>query len=163
MKVKGRLTMFFIPFLCSVFAAMGVTVYAETGEWPKIEPNQYNRQEIELRTDYIHEESLLDEKRDLPEVQTSLTFQRPTSSFFEQTKAQLFLSGEKETNTITAKAKKLGLFSSDDKQIVPSRQPLDETERTSSSFLPWVFGFFILGFLIVIFTVIVPRMKKFVS
>ncbi|MBA2871430.1 hypothetical protein HNQ85_001700 [Anoxybacillus calidus] len=47
-------------------------------------------------------------------------------------------------------------------QSVPSRQPLDKTERTSSSFLPWLFGFFILGFLIVIFTVIVPRMKKFV-
>jgi type VII secretion protein EssA len=163
MKRKGRLVMFFFPFLCSVLAAMGVTVYAETDKWPEIEPNQYQRQDIELRTDYIYEESLLDEKRDLPEVQTSLTFQRPTSSFFEQTKAKLFLSGEKETNTIAAKAEKLGLFSSVEEQSVPSRQPMDEAERTSSSFLPWLFGFFILGFLIVIFTVIVPRMKKFVS
>jgi type VII secretion protein EssA len=163
MKRKGRLVMFFFPFLCSVFAAMGVTVYAETDKWPEIEPNQYQRQDIELRTDYLHEESLLDEKGDLPEVQTSLTFQRPTSSFFERTKAKLFLSGEKETNTITAKAEKLGLFSSVEEQSVPSRQLSDETEQTSSSFLPWLFGFFILGFLIVIFTVIVPRMKKFVS
>jgi type VII secretion protein EssA len=163
MKRKGRLVMFFFLFLCSVLAAMGVAVYAETDEWPEIEPNQYQRQDIELRTDYIHEESLLDEKGDLPEVQTSLTFQRPTSSFFEQTKAKLFLSGEKETNTITAKAEKLGLFSSVEEQSVPSRQPMDEAERTSSSFLPWLFGFFTLGFLIVLFTVIVPRMKKFVS
>jgi type VII secretion protein EssA len=162
MKGKGRLVMFFFPFLCFVFAAMGGTVYAETDEWPEIEPNQYQRQDIELRTDYIHEESLLDEKRDLPEVQTSLTFQRPTSSFFEQTKARLFLSGEKDTNTIAAKAEKLRLFSDAPTQSVPSHQPLDEAERPSSSFLPWLFGFFILGFLIVIFTVIVPRMKKFV-
>jgi hypothetical protein len=41
-------------------------------------------------TDYIHEEAPLDEKRDLS-GETSLTFQRPTSSFFEQTRAQLFL------------------------------------------------------------------------
>ncbi|MBA2871426.1 type VII secretion protein EssA [Anoxybacillus calidus] len=162
MKGKGRLVMFLFLFLCSVLAAMGVTVYAETDEWLEIEPNQYKQQEIDLRTDYIHEESLLDEKRDLPEVQTSLTFQRSTSSFVGQTKAQLFLSREKGTNTIAAKAEKLGLFSSIEEQSVPSRQPLDETERTSSSFLPWVFGFFIFGFLIVIFTVIVPRMKKFV-
>ncbi|OQP00246.1 type VII secretion protein EssA [Geobacillus sp. 44B] len=162
MKGRGRLVMFFFPFLCSVLAAMGGTVYAETDKWPEIEPNQYQRQDIELRMDYIHEESLLDEKRDLPEVQTSLTFQRPTFSFFEQTKAQLFLSGEKETNTIAAKAEKLGLFSSVEEQMVPSHQPLDEAEQTSSSFLPWLFGFFIFGFLIVLFTVIVPRMKKFV-
>ena len=162
MKGRGRLVMFFFPFLCSILAAMGGTVYAETDKWPEIEPNQYQRQDIELRMDYIHEESLLDEKRDLPEVQTSLTFQRPTSSFFEQTKAQLFLSGEKETNTIAAKAEKLGLFSSVEEQTVPSHQPLDEAEQTSSSFLPWLFGFFIFGFLIVIFTVIVPRMKKFI-
>ncbi|NUK29687.1 type VII secretion protein EssA [Parageobacillus sp. VR-IP] len=163
MKGRGRLVMFFFPFLCFVLAAMGGTVYAETDKWPEIEPNQYQRQNIELRMDYIHEESLLDEKRDLPEVQTSLTFQRPTSSFFEQTKAQLFLSGEKETNTIAAKAEKLELFSSIEEQTVPSHQPLDEAEQTSSSFLPWLFGFFIFGFLIVLFTVIVPRMKKFVS
>ncbi|GAJ40636.1 type VII secretion protein EssA [Saccharococcus caldoxylosilyticus] len=163
MKGRGRLVMFFFPFLCSVLAAMGGTVYAETDKWPEIEPNQYQRQDIELRMDYIHEESLLDEKRDLPEVQTSLTFQRPTSSFFEQTKAQLFLSGEKETNTIAVKAEKLGLFSAVEEQTVPSHRPLDEAEQTSSSFLPWLFGFFIFGFLIVLFTVIVPRMKKFVS
>ncbi|QPA30600.1 type VII secretion protein EssA [Thermaerobacillus caldiproteolyticus] len=162
MKGKGRLVMFFFLFFCSVLVAMGVTVYAKTDEWPEIEPNQYQRQDIKLRTDYLHEESLLDEKGDLPEVQTSLTFQRPTSSFFKQTKAQLFLSGEKETNTIAAKAEKLRLFSYNPTQSVPSRQQWDETERTSSSFLPWLFGFFSLGFLIVIFTVIVPRMKKFV-
>ncbi|MBA2875700.1 type VII secretion protein EssA [Thermaerobacillus caldiproteolyticus] len=163
MKGRGRLVMFFFLFLCSVLATMGVTVYAESDEWPEIEPNQYQRQDIELRTDYLHEESLLDEKGDLPETQTSLTFQGPASSFFEQTKAQLFLSEEKETNTIAAKAEKLGLFSFVEEQSIPSRQPMDEAERTSSSFLPWLFGFFILGFLIVIFTVIVPRMKKFVS
>jgi type VII secretion protein EssA len=162
MKGRGRLVMFFFLFLFPLFLLTRVTVYAKTDEWPEIEPNQYQRQNIELRTDYLHEESLLNEKRDLPEVQTSLTFQRPTSSFFEQTKAQLFLSGEKETNTIAAKAEKLGLFSSVEEQTVPSRQPLDEAEQTSSSFLPWLFGFFIFGFLIVIFTVIVPRMKKFV-
>jgi hypothetical protein len=48
-------------------------------------------------------------------------------------------------------------------QSIPPRQPLDEAERTSSSLLPWLFVFFIFGFLIIIFTVIVPRMKKFVS
>jgi hypothetical protein len=48
-------------------------------------------------------------------------------------------------------------------QSVPSLQQWDKTEQTSSSLLPWLFGFFILGFLIVLFTVIVPRMKKFVS
>jgi type VII secretion protein EssA len=162
MKGKRRLVMFFFPFLFLLFLLTRVTVYAEADEWSEIEPNQYQRQDIELRTDYLHEESLLDEKRDLPEVQTSLTFQRPTSSFFEQTKAQLFLSGEKETNTVAAQAEKLRLFSYIPTQSVPSRQPMDEAERTPSSFLPWLFGFFILGFLIVIFTVIVPRMKKFV-
>lgn len=162
MKGRRRLMMFCLSFLSFVLAAMGVTVYAEADEWPEIEPNQYQRQDIELRTDYLHEKSLLDEKGDLPETQTSLTFQRPVSSFFEQTKAQLFLSGEKETNTIAAKAEKLRLFANTSTQSVPSRQPLDETEQISSSFLPWLFGFFIFGFLVVIFTVIVPRMKKFV-
>ncbi|WMT19688.1 DUF5383 family protein [Parageobacillus toebii] len=47
-------------------------------------------------------------------------------------------------------------------QSVPSRQQWDKTERTSSSLLPWLFGFFILGFLIILLTVIVPRIKKFV-
>nr|WP_240345880.1 hypothetical protein [Parageobacillus toebii] len=28
--------------------------------------------------------------------------------------------------------------------------------------MPWLFGFFILGFLIILLTVIVPRIKKFV-
>jgi type VII secretion protein EssA len=162
MKGKRRLVLFFFFFLFPLFLLTRVTVYAETDKWPEIEPNQYQRQDIELRTDYLHEESLLDEKRDLPEVQTSLTFQRPSSSFFEQTKAQLFLSGEKETNTIAAKAEKLRLFSDTPTQSVSSHQPLDEAEQTSPSFLPWLFGFFIFGFLIVIFTVIVPRMKKFV-
>jgi hypothetical protein len=45
---------------------------------------------------------------------------------------------------------------------VPSRQSLDETEQISLSFLPSLFVFFIFGFLIILFNVFVPRMKKFV-
>ncbi|NUK31798.1 hypothetical protein HT574_17425 [Parageobacillus sp. VR-IP] len=61
-----------------------------------------------------------------------------------------------------AEAKKLGLFSSGEEQSISSRQPLDGAERTSSSFLHSLFGFFILVFLIILFNVIVPCMKKFV-
>jgi hypothetical protein len=68
----------------------------------------------------------------------------------------------KETDPIIAKAKMLRLFSSVEKQSIPSRQPLDEAKLISSSFLSWPFGFFSLGFLVILFTVIVPRIKKFV-
>uniref|UniRef100_UPI000A7B0432 type VII secretion protein EssA n=1 Tax=Geobacillus sp. FSL W8-0026 TaxID=2954597 RepID=UPI000A7B0432 len=134
----------------------------EAEEWPAVEPNRYEKQQIELRTDYIREQSLLNEKKELPKEQLPLTFQRPAPSAFERTKAQLFLSPEWETNTIATKAEKLKLFSSAKELTSSSRPALNEEEAADSSSLLWLFGVLVFGLITAIFVIIVPRMKQFV-
>ncbi|WP_027409954.1 type VII secretion protein EssA [Anoxybacteroides tepidamans] len=159
MKGKGR---FWFPFLLALLFLTAAANDAQAEEWPAVEPNRYEKQQTELRTDYIREQSLLNEKKELPKEQLPLTFQRPASSALERTKAQLFLSPERETNTIATKAEKLKLFSSAKEMAASSRLPLDEEEETDSSSLLWLFGVLVFGLITAIFVIIVPRIKQFV-
>ena len=159
MKDKGR---FSFPFLLVLLLLMTVAKEVKADEGPSVEPNQYERNPVELRTDYIREQSLLNGKKELPKEQLTLTFQRSTPSVLERTKAQLFLSSERNTNTITTKAEKLKLFSSA-KEITTSSHPAsNEEEATNSSHLLWVFGILIFALLAAMFAIVVPRMKQFV-
>ncbi|HZG70312.1 MAG TPA: type VII secretion protein EssA [Chondromyces sp.] len=92
-------------FLISI---RGAEVYA--AENPEVEPHLYEEQEIDIKMDYFHEETLLQKKEDLPEEQKGLTFESPKSNpFYENVEKQLF-SSEKEKNAIETTTERLKLF-----------------------------------------------------
>ena len=50
--------------------------HGEAEEEPIVEPNEYQEKDIDIQTEYFHEEELLEQKQKLPEEQKDLTFER---------------------------------------------------------------------------------------
>ncbi|MBG9443068.1 type VII secretion protein EssA [Cytobacillus firmus] len=86
-----------------------------TPDFNNLTPNTYEKKEFKENTDYLHEKSLYENKKQIPEEQKDLTFTKKNLDPLKEVKEKLFDGGETTTNTITAKADQLQLFS-DSKQ-----------------------------------------------
>lgn len=126
-------------------------------EDPIVEPNQYNEKDIELQTEYFHEDSLLEKKSTLPEEQKALTFEPEPYNFYESVERTLFQSSS-ENNTIQAKAEQMELFTTMDASYTGS----DQTEKKDSfTFdLTIVLGVIAVLAVLCLFLILVPKMSK---
>lgn len=50
---------------------------AQTEENTDVAPNQYEKKDIEIDTNYLHEDTYYEEKTELPEEQKDITFDKP--------------------------------------------------------------------------------------
>lgn len=112
MKLKTLLIMLLLP---AAFTFAERPAGATPG-FNNLAPNTYEKKEFNDNTDYLHEESLYENKKQIPEEQQDLTFTKKNYDPLKKVKEQLFTDSERINNTITAKANQLGLFSKTDQE-----------------------------------------------
>lgn len=123
-----------------------------------VEPNEYQEKEINIQTEYFHDEELLKQKKKIPEELKGLTFERGKYDVIDSIEDSLFLSPVTEDNNIIAsKAEELELFSSE----VPIRKRNLEEEESFLTFdLSLLLGI-VLGIAVLcLFLILIPKMGK---
>ncbi|MCP1491890.1 type VII secretion protein EssA [Peribacillus frigoritolerans] len=127
-------------------------------EEPMVEPNEYQENDIDIQTEYFHEEGLLEQKRKLPEEQKDLTFERGKYDAIDSVKDSLFQSPvmENQNNTIASKSEQLGLFS---EVRIPTRNE-EETEPSLNFDLTILLGIVLALLVVCLFFILIPKMGK---
>lgn len=150
---KKLLNLSLIVFIGLLFAT---PAQAETNA-TDVKPNLYEENEVEINQDTINSG---EQKEPLPEEQRNLTFEKPGETRGDEIKDELFLSSDDETNTITAKAEQLNLFSEEEKEVQrePTVQNQTGTEDNSSLMLFMVAGLVLV--IAVMFFIIIPRFTQ---
>ena len=127
-------------------------------EEPIVEPNVYQEKDINIQTEYFHDEELLKQKEKIPEEVKGLTFERGKYDVIDSIEDSLFLSPMTEDNNIIAsKAEEMGLFSSE----IPIRKRDREEEDSFLNFDLSLLLAIVLGVAVVcLFVILIPRMGK---
>ncbi|MET1176742.1 type VII secretion protein EssA [Peribacillus simplex] len=127
-------------------------------EEPMVEPNEYQEKEIDIQTEYFHEEGLLEQKRKLPEEQKDLTFERGKYDAVDSVKDSLFLSPvmENQNNTIASKSEQLGLFS----EVAIRTRSEEEIEPSLNFDLTILLGIVLALLVVCLFFILIPKMGK---
>ncbi|MGE7604655.1 type VII secretion protein EssA [Peribacillus sp. NPDC097675] len=133
-------------------------VHGLAQEDPIEEPNVYQEKDINIQTEYFHDEELLKQKQKIPEEVKGLTFERGKYDVIDSIEDSLFLSPVTEDNNIIAsKAEEMGLFSSE----APIRKRSLEEERSFLKFDLSILLGIVLGIAVLcLFVVLIPRMGK---
>ena len=133
-------------------------VHGLAEEEPIVKPNVYQEKDINIQTEYFHDEELLKQKEKIPEELKGLTFERGKYEIIDSIEDSLFLSPVTEDNNIIAsKAEEMGLFSSE----VPIRKRNIEEEKSFLNFDLSVLLGVVLGIAVVcLFVVLIPKMSK---
>lgn len=129
-----------------------------TPDFNNLTPNTYEKKEFKENTDYLHEKSLYENKKEIPEEQKDLTFTKKNLDPLKEVKEQLFDGGETTNNTITAKADQLQLFS-DSKQESFFRAE-DQTPTEQDNKLIFLYIILLIIAIGVIMGFLIPRMAK---
>lgn len=147
---KG-IMLFMLSFFLFIPSAAAVTE-----ENTDVKPNEYQQKDVEINTDYLHEESYYEEKTALPEEQKDLTFELPSKDPDAELKKELFTSSDiEDSNTIKVQTKQLGL-TFDEKPAVKSAQSQTDETAKPSFLLPMIYTILILlGIAGIIF--LIPR------
>ncbi len=117
---------------------------AETEKNTDVAPNQYEKKDIEIDTNYLHEDTYYEEKTELPEEQKDITFDKPKDKDTELIK-ELFTSTDPEkSNTIKAQSKQLGITFAKKPITKASSTETKEEQGTSSLLLPIIYVVLIL-------------------
>ncbi|MFC7373528.1 type VII secretion protein EssA [Fictibacillus iocasae] len=138
------------------------TAYAQQNI-DNLSPNIYEEKERDNDTDFFNEEPLNEQKTPIPEEQKSLTFKMKPDEKWENVKNNLFAEGEREKNSVAAKAKQLQLFTGK----TPSRFLTndEQTNDTGRSALAVVYMIVIalgvLGILLLVLTGMKKRKEEF--
>ncbi|MET3321237.1 UNVERIFIED_ORG: type VII secretion protein EssA [Peribacillus simplex] len=126
-------------------------------EEPIVEPNEYHEKNIDIQTEYFHEEELLKQKQRLPDEQKDLTFERGKYDALDSTKDSLFLSPVTgNNNTIASKAEQLGLFS----EVNIRTRSNEGTESSVSIDLTLLLGIVLALAVICLFFILIPKIGK---
>lgn len=123
------------PFIPSAAAA-------QTEENTDVAPNQYEKKDIEIDTNYLHEDTYYEEKTELPEEQKDITFDKPKDKDAELIK-DLFTSTNAE-DTIAAQSKQLGITFAEKPMTKTSSTETEDEQETSSLLLPMIYVVLIL-------------------
>ncbi|MFE5431157.1 type VII secretion protein EssA [Peribacillus simplex] len=145
-----------MPVLLILFFSHAPNGGAE--EEPMVEPNEYQEKDIDIQTEYFHEEGLLEQKRKLPEEQKDLTFERGKYDSVDSVKDSLFLSPvtENQNNTIASKSEQLGLFS----EVAIRTRSEEETEPSLNFDLTILLGIVLALLVGCLFFILIPKMGK---
>lgn len=118
-----------------------------------VEPNIYKKKEINIIN---HFRDNIIEKRELPEEQHGLTFEKSEQTKSEQIVNELFQSSTVETNTITAKADQLELFS--EASPVVKEDPEEEANQNDSNLL-LIIMIALVAVLVAMLLLIIPKLQ----
>ncbi len=137
---------------------IGTKQVSAATELNKLNPNEFKEKEFKDNKEYLHNETLLDNRKNIREEQKQLDFTPKVLERNEKIKSELFVDDFKERKTIAYDSMKYGLFSNE-REIVKAKIPESISDDDSKSN---GLQFFYIGLLIAcIFVVLlwlVPKM-----
>lgn len=123
-----------------------------------LNPNQYNETEFTDNTEFLHNDSLLESKNSIPEELKPLTFipgqYNPNKIVFNQ----LFTQNQEHNKTIAIESKQLQLFSGETKNM--QENLVDEKNETNNFGLKMVYFSCLVGLLLVVLIILLPKMTQ---
>jgi type VII secretion protein EssA len=105
-------------------------VHADTTKIDKLVPNDYQTNQFKTNDDMLHDDSLTNQRLNIPEEQKELTFKGDKRSQADEIKEELFLSQVSDQNTIKAKAVEMKLFTKTESSII--NQTEEDTSPSSN-------------------------------
>jgi type VII secretion protein EssA len=129
-----------------------------TPDFDNLTPNTYEKKEFKENTDYLHEKSLYENKKEIPEEQKDLTFTKKNLDPLKEVKDQLFDGGATTNNTITAKADQLQLFSDSKQESFLKAE--DQTPAEQDNKLIFLYIILLVIAIGVIMGFLIPRMAR---
>lgn len=104
--------------------------YASTNDINTLNPNEYKEKEFKDNKEYLHNESLLENKKAIPDEQKQLNFIPNDYDLNEKNKEQLFIKDFHERKTVAYESMKLDLFSN---EIETAKVNVDQSSSQSNS------------------------------
>lgn len=129
-------------------------------ELNNLNPNEFKEKEFKDNKEYLHNESLLDNRKNIRDEQKQLNFKPKVFERNEKIKTELFVSDFKERKTIAYDSMKYDLFSNE-REIVKAKIPkLIPDEDSKSNGLQFFYIGLLIACLFVVLLWLVPKMVQ---
>ncbi|MEM5016460.1 type VII secretion protein EssA [Metabacillus indicus] len=145
--------------LLALVLSGGASALAET-DLNQLDPNVYEEKERKENTEYLHEKGLYEKRKEIPEEQKSLTFQKPGRDAADELKDRLFTQYTKENNTIKSKAEQMGLFSENTDQASGTISTEEEQQQSGNTGLLMTYILLIAVGVLLIIGILIPKMTQ---
>lgn len=131
-----------------------------TSNLDDLSPNEYKEKEFKDNKEYLHNEFLLESRKEIPEEQKQLDFIPNNYDPTEKIKAELFVNDFEERKTIAYESMKLGLFSGEiDVAKVQTNQSSSEHDRGNKN-LQFVYIGLLIACILIALIWLVPKMVQ---
>ncbi|MGM0875216.1 MAG: type VII secretion protein EssA [Bacillota bacterium] len=128
-RKQAHLVSFLLLIMTGYHLLISGVVHADTTNIDELVPNDYQENQFKTNKELLHDESLTNQRSNIPDEVKDLTFERDKKSQDKEMKAGLFLSETSDQNTIKAKAVEMKLFTA----VESSSLNLAEEDTPSSS------------------------------
>lgn len=123
-----------------------------------LNPNEYKEKEFKNNKEYLHNQSLLKDKKAIPEEQKPLDFIPTDYDKNEKIREELFIQDFQERKTVAYESMKLGLFSAEKEAAkVRMEQPSSERDRGNKG-LMYIYIGLLVACIVVVLIWLVPKM-----
>ena len=123
---------------------------------------RYEENEFEDNKEYLHEQSLFENKEQIPEEQKELTFTKKNDDPVKRISEQLFAGDSKMNHPVTVKAEQLGLFSNSEKGSLYHEDYSEKPMKQNNQLMILYIGLVIIG-MVIMLVFLIPKMAQGVS
>lgn len=123
-----------------------------------LNPNEYKEQPFKDNTEYFHNDTLIERRKNISEMQKQLKFLPNEMDVNEEIKKQLFKEGFEEHKTLTYESTKLLLFTTDEKDLKLAYQEDESTINTTN--IKTFYISIICSLVLLMFLLILPRIIR---
>lgn len=134
--------------------------YAMTNDINSLNPNEYKENEFKDNKEFLHNESLLQNKKRIPDEQKQLDFVPNDVDLNEKMKSKLFVKDFQERKTVAYESMKLGLFSAEiETAKIVASQSISENDAGNKGLQHIYIGLLFVCIIIVLIW-LVPKMVQ---
>ena len=125
-------------------------------------PNEYIEKEFRDNKEYLHNESLLKNKKAIPEEQKELDFIPDDYDPNEAIIEELFTKDFEERKTVAYEAQQLNLFSDDSPEmlLVANESKEESRENGGNSGLQYVYLGILVTLILIVLVLLIPKMTQ---
>lgn len=134
--------------------------YAMTNDINSLNPNEYKENDFKDNKEFLHNNSLLENKKGIPDEQKQLDFIPKDVDLNEKMKAELFVKNFQDRKTVAYESMKLGLFSDDiETAKVAVSQSISENDGGNKG-LQYIYIGLLFVCIIIVLIWLVPKMVQ---
>ncbi len=134
--------------------------YAKTNSIDSLNPNEYKEKEFKDNTEYFHNDSLLKNKKGIPEAQKQLDFVPENYNPNEKIQAELFVQNFQERKSVAYESMKLGLFSEEVETVNVSVIQSSTKDERNNKGLQYIYIGLLCACVITVLIWLVPKLAQ---